>query len=38
MDVIKLKPNSIVWGMNGQQKAMLEHKPVPRPTTGAGKK
>lgn len=38
MEVIKLKPNSIVWGMNGQQKAMLEQKPGPRPTTGAGKR
>ena len=26
MDVIKVKPNAIVWGMNNQQRAMLEQQ------------
>lgn len=38
MDVIKVKPNSMVWGMNDQQKAMLSQpRPARRPSTGAGK-
>ena len=26
MDMIKVKPNAIVWGMNNQQRAMLEQQ------------
>jgi ABC-type transporter Mla subunit MlaD len=39
MDVMKVKPNSLVWGMNQQQKSMLDQKPPTRSQSpGAGKR
>ena len=38
MDVIKVKPNAIVWGMNNQQRAMLEQQHVRDSKSRAGHK
>lgn len=39
MDVIKEKPNAMVWGMNEKQRAMLEQQRAKHPqATGAGKR
>jgi ABC-type transporter Mla subunit MlaD len=38
VDVVKSRPNSLVWGLNRDQKAKLNEPPSRRSTTGAGKR
>jgi len=39
MDMIKVKPNAMVWGMSDQQRAMLDQQPAHRPKpTRAGQR
>jgi ABC-type transporter Mla subunit MlaD len=38
VDVVKSRPNSLVWGLNRDQKAKLSISPTRSSTTGAGKR